>query len=227
MVVEKDWLAEGDDEVSKHIPNYRILADGSVEHFCWDCLSWYPGVVHWCAEQEENPIDCDIPDYAILGTSIKGVRLTPDRLRIERQCNICKRWLPATFDNFRYSPSGWNELSSTCVTCENEHGRNRTGSKTKQSSDWNKCLEYFNHRCAVCGRPAGLWHTIAADHWMPLTRGGTDAVTNIIPLCHGVDGCNNSKSNKEPFLWLADRLGAKDGLKVALHILAYFARVSR
>src|SRR5690606_1257964 len=37
--------------------------------------------------------------------------------------------------------------------------------------DWLRCLEHFDHRCAVCGRnPKDYKHlSMAMDHWIPLS----------------------------------------------------------
>ncbi len=92
------------------------------------------------------------------------------------------------------------------------------------ATDWNICLEYWHYRCAVCGRPRGLWHTIAADHWIPLASPDCpgNVPKNIVPLCHGIDGCNNSKLNKNPEEWLVQRYGKKKGLRIFEQIEAYF-----
>jgi ribosomal protein L37AE/L43A len=90
--------------------------------------------------------------------------------------------------------------------------------------DWERALEYWGYRCAVCGRPRGLWHTLAADHWIPLTHPDCPGTvpTNIIPLCHGEGGCNNSKGKKMPDAWLEERLGKKEGFQKGVEIDRYF-----
>lgn len=97
------------------------------------------------------------------------------------------------------------------------------------ASDWRRCLDYFNHRCAVCGRPAGLWHRLAQDHWIPVTDPRPDnpgsVPSNIVPLCHGVGGCNNNKQNKDPLMWLRSQLGDKRANLVLARIEAYFCLV--
>lgn len=95
---------------------------------------------------------------------------------------------------------------------------------TLTAHEWNRALDYFNHSCAVCGRVQGLWHTIAADHWIALNNPkcpGTTAL-NIIPLCHGQDGCNNSKADKSPELWLAEHFGKRKASQILKRINAYF-----
>src|SRR5581483_2176482 len=47
--------------------------------------------------------------------------------------------------------------------------RKRSLPDTFTERDWQRALEYWDYKCAVCGRPRGLWHTLAADHWIPLT----------------------------------------------------------
>jgi len=90
--------------------------------------------------------------------------------------------------------------------------------------EWKTCLNYFESRCAVCGRFGGLWHFIAADHWIPLTSvncPGTIA-KNIVPLCHGQGGCNNSKSNRDPNEWLEWKFGKRKAKVILKRIQEYF-----
>jgi 5-methylcytosine-specific restriction endonuclease McrA len=49
--------------------------------------------------------------------------------------------------------------------------------------------------CHICSAPLdfGNWH---ADHVIPLSRGGRDALDNLLPAC---PLCNWSKGNKEDF----------------------------
>lgn len=95
--------------------------------------------------------------------------------------------------------------------------------------DWQRALEYFDNCCAVCDRPAGLWHKLAADHWIPLSSPncpGT-APQNIIPLCHGLDGCNNSKKDSDAEYWLKWKFGEHKAQKVLKRVGEYFHWVNR
>jgi hypothetical protein len=95
-------------------------------------------------------------------------------------------------------------------------------------------LNYWDNRCAICGRSADFWHWVALDHWMPLradTVFGT-VPSNILPLCHakrgagtvpGVRACNNSKGAKDPVTWLTTRLGPRKAAAKLREIAAYFA----
>ncbi len=107
--------------------------------------------------------------------------------------------------------------------------RKNTFPSTLTSEQWERCLAYFNHKCAVCGRSIGFWHTLAADHWIPLASQnclGT-VVENMIPLCHGDRGCNNSKGAKEAILWLTEKFGKKKAKQILGRINDYFEWVKQ
>jgi 5-methylcytosine-specific restriction endonuclease McrA len=54
--------------------------------------------------------------------------------------------------------------------------------------------QLFNNSCAYCGGP-GPFHD---DHVEPLSRGGLDTPTNLVPACKR---CNNSKWAKPVEAW--------------------------
>lgn len=90
--------------------------------------------------------------------------------------------------------------------------------------DWNRALAHFEGCCAVCGRSIGLWHTLAMDHWIPVTDPTCPGTvpTNIIPLCHGINGCNNSKKDRDPVEWLTWKFGSRKAKRILARIQAYF-----
>lgn len=100
----------------------------------------------------------------------------------------------------------------------------------------NLVRSYFDNRCAVCGRLAGLWHIIALDHWIAVKDSRPDnpgsVPTNIVPLCHSVKGsngqgsCNLSKGNKDPYRWLIDTYGKRKAAQILKRINEYFEWVS-
>lgn len=89
-------------------------------------------------------------------------------------------------------------------------------------------LTYWQQSCAACGNMRGLLWTLAHDHWIPINSPdcpGTVA-TNMIPLCHGNGGCNNSKNDTEPHVWLLKRFGTKKAAKIKEAIAQYFQEVA-
>lgn len=55
--------------------------------------------------------------------------------------------------------------------------------------DWERTVRLFNRRCAYCGATGDLH----MDHVVPLSRGGTHTIGNVVPAC---PSCNLSKHNK-------------------------------
>jgi hypothetical protein len=96
------------------------------------------------------------------------------------------------------------------------------------AQDWQNCLNYFDGCCAACGRPPGLFHTLAADHWIPLSSPDCTGTipANIVPLCHGDLGCNNRKFNKDALTWLVESFGEKKGKQIFDKVQAYFSSLN-
>lgn len=59
---------------------------------------------------------------------------------------------------------------------------------------WQACKEYFNNKCAYCGKERKLHQ----DHFVALSQGGEYTINNIIPAC---SHCNLSKHNKDFSEW--------------------------
>lgn len=60
--------------------------------------------------------------------------------------------------------------------------------------EWLAALEYFDYKCAYCGREEGLTY----DHFIPFSKGGSFTKENIIPACKF---CNSSKNNSDFEKW--------------------------
>lgn len=73
-----------------------------------------------------------------------------------------------------------------------QSNRRAQGSITKE--DWQHACEAFCYSCAYCGAKVSL----TVEHVVPIDKGGTSAINNIIPVCHH---CNSSKSNKDLMDW--------------------------
>jgi hypothetical protein len=59
-----------------------------------------------------------------------------------------------------------------------------------QGDEWNGILERYNHRCFYCGDKKSR---LTRDHVVPVSKGGSDTVNNIVPACWH---CNYSKRAK-------------------------------
>jgi len=144
-----------------------------------------------------------------------------------------KRWREKDIEHSRqmcrdsYYAKREEYIASAMVHTVKRMARKRSLPDTFTVEQANQCLTYWHDSCAVCGRKRGLWNTIAYDHWIPLASSicpGTIA-TNIIPLCHGLDGCNNSKGDRDPGEWLTDRFGLRKAKSIIKRIETYFAQI--
>jgi hypothetical protein len=54
---------------------------------------------------------------------------------------------------------------------------------------WNDVLTAYGYKCVYCGSNK----CITQDHVVPLSRGGTHSVDNVVPACHR---CNSGKKDK-------------------------------
>jgi len=69
------------------------------------------------------------------------------------------------------------------------YARERSAEGSHTLKQWKELKEQFNHRCANCSEEKFL----TKDHIQPLSKGGTDYIENIQPLCRN---CNSKKHNK-------------------------------
>ena len=114
------------------------------------------------------------------------------------------------------------------ASAQRYEARKRELPATLTAQEWQYAVDYFHGCCAVCGRPLKdlfATHTAAADHWLPLSKGGGTTAGNIVPLCHGKDGCNNRKNNVLPEAWLVRQFGKREAKKILVRIQTYFASI--
>ncbi|TXH53008.1 MAG: hypothetical protein E6Q97_14375 [Desulfurellales bacterium] len=104
------------------------------------------------------------------------------------------------------------------------HARKSARVHAFSEKDWQFALDYFGGCCAVCGRPPGLFHTLAMDHWIPIAASDCPGTipTNIVPLCHGENGCNNKKQSRDAEEWLVKEFGKRRGRQLAAKIQEFF-----
>jgi hypothetical protein len=106
-----------------------------------------------------------------------------------------------------------NEIPDIFLARKRFYERIRRSRKRNLPVDFSKndeefCFFYWNYSCAVCGREdIGM----DLDHWVPISFSGEHnpgtVVSNIVPLCSGINGCNNSKRNKMPEVWMTQKFG--------------------
>ena len=76
--------------------------------------------------------------------------------------------------------------------CANKRRLFKLGLDTSHTvKEWEAKKQEFNYQCAYCGR-RGI--ELTKDHIVLLTRGGTDSIDNIVPVC---EHCSKSKDTKD------------------------------
>lgn len=148
----------------------------------------------------------------------------PERARESRRA-----WYAANLERTRKSRRAWRAANRERkrVSDHNREARKRGLLDDFTHEQEQFALDYFGNACAVCGRPFyDLFgeRTLALDHWVPLKSAdcpGT-TVTNMIPLCHGIDGCNTKKNARDPNEWLVSQFGKRKAHEILARIEAYF-----
>lgn len=67
-----------------------------------------------------------------------------------------------------------------------------------KAGDWKKKVEQYENTCIYCGRKPKAGERISIDHFVPLSRGGSHSLDNLVPAC---TRCNNSKNDCMPWEW--------------------------
>ena len=65
-------------------------------------------------------------------------------------------------------------------------------------------------RCFYCDRRSEF---MEVDHFVPLSRGGSNWISNIVWACRN---CNRRKTNKLPWEWRPDRFAAPSAASLAM-----------
>jgi 5-methylcytosine-specific restriction endonuclease McrA len=56
-------------------------------------------------------------------------------------------------------------------------------------AEWDRLCAYYDHRCLCCGNRRPL----TVDHVVPVTKGGSNLIQNLQPLCRS---CNSKKNDR-------------------------------
>ena len=177
-----------------------------LDHFSkdcstWDSLRWYCRIC-FNITQGYKPRGTPYrpsPPHQVVG----GVEL--------KQCRKCSQWLP--LGDFHQHSKGWGNtadgLQPWCNQCATQEAQIwRQGNPEKvtaarhrrraraldaegsfTAAEFIALCEHYNNRCVCCGAEGSL----TPDHVVPLSRGGSNDISNIQPLC---GQCNSTKGIK-------------------------------
>ena len=72
----------------------------------------------------------------------------------------------------------------------------RAASNTAKANQvWEEIKAAYDHRCAYCGKKD---RNLTKDHMVPIAKGGSDRMDNVVPACFS---CNRRKNAKQLLDW--------------------------
>ena len=120
-----------------------------------------------------------------------------------RTCYLCRRFLPV--GEFTQRSNG--TYFSACKDCNRHVFAQRRRARLKgargsyTTAEWEALLAQHD-RCPMCRRrweeiepPPNRETAVTVDHIVPISKGGSNTIDNIQPLCFS---CNSAKGNKLP-----------------------------
>lgn len=143
----------------------------------------------------------------------------------DKRIEYTRQYREKNYGRARQAMMKWRSANHEKIRVLNHRRRSRKHSlpDTLTANQWQRALDYFDGCCAYCGRPSGLFHAMAIEHFVPLSNPsclGTTAL-NCVPACHGQLGCNNSKGNKPAAAWLESKFGKRKAAVILDKISTY------
>lgn len=110
-------------------------------------------------------------------------------------CVLCGTQTPKKAENHRYCPNCRKNVTGYYLARWRSQKRGSDINHTFE--EWRELCAHHKFRCAYCGKETRL----TRDHAIPLSRGGTDDITNIRPCCQSCNSRKNDKTEAEFFKW--------------------------
>jgi 5-methylcytosine-specific restriction endonuclease McrA len=176
--------------------NFRSArADGK---FCSDLCKgqWYSDTMRRkCALPAHHPVMVLIAESRASRPSHR-LKAELAALRLSRECPACGSWFCPL------QPKAALAMLYCSDRCGRRMARRRRRARENGAvggswrwSDFMRIARKFNYCCACCGiKPTQL----DPDHVLPLSRGGYDSPTNLLPACVA---CNSSKGARTLSEW--------------------------
>lgn len=103
-----------------------------------------------------------------------------------------RKWSEKHADQVRLNRLRWiqDHPGQNSVYRSIRRARVRQAEGTFTLVEWENLIDEYNNTCLCCGRSD---IKLTADHIIPLSKGGSNKISNIQPLCHS---CNSKKGRK-------------------------------
>ncbi len=150
---------------------------------CWGCYKDFNiGENHPMKKEPRKCIDCDIK-------LIRGVR------KEQKRCKNClHKWqVEENSGNWKGGISiGENQKEYNRLKCLNRRSLKIGAEGSHTTTEWLALKIKYKFMCLCC-KQTEPEITLTEDHIVPLSKGGTNYITNIQPLCRS---CNSRKNIK-------------------------------
>ena len=128
---------------------------------------------------------------------MKGYERTYRQKNPERSRASTRAWRERNADRVRAQARLWRVMNPEKHAFLNAKRRARVmgalGAHTE--AEWEQVLAKYGSRCAYCG----VVGPMTRDHVVPLIRGGTNDISNIVPAC-ALCNCKKGRATAEEFL---------------------------
>ena len=138
----------------------------------------------WVAQNHERHLAASRAWYKAHGAEQN------DRRREEKRA-----YYLANKERMRESSRRWTESNRERARhyCQTWSARRRGNGGSHTIEEWRDLCVRHGHRCAYCGAQKRL----ERDHVVPLSRGGTNSIDNILPACRSCNARKNAKTADE------------------------------
>lgn len=101
----------------------------------------------------------------------------------------------------RAARAKWVKANPDKVRAKNQRRRakKRNAPGTFTAEDWKAKLAYYGYKCRYCGihKSETKEGWLEADHAIPLSQGGSNFISNIVPACRSCNASKNARTFKE------------------------------
>ena len=126
---------------------------------------------------------------------------------IKKQYELNQKWQEQHKEQIRINSKNWRKKNIKKILLNNKNRqlelRGVKGIYTLE--EWENLKKQFNYKCAICGIDEKeikiKWKNtnfdcLTKDHIIPISKGGTNYISNIRPVCIS---CNSEKKDKKAF----------------------------
>jgi 5-methylcytosine-specific restriction endonuclease McrA len=170
-----------------------IIVNGVKRRRCNKCSSWYD------VKQigKELILNCDTCLRVELNKQKENERETDEMFSLTTMQKELEQFIEVNKEYYDDIKERRNEILRRAGQKYRALKRELPADLTEEQ--WIRCVAYFNHRCAYCGRKRKL----AQEHIVPVDKGGGYTVENIVPSCKP---CNSSKCNRDFNDWYSNHI---------------------